>query len=330
MVQRSEEICFSLTVPRGTAPASGWPVVLYGHGTGGSYRSAVESGLAADFANGDIDGGAKLPMATLAYDGVLHGTRKAGSMKPTSELVFNYLNPRAARDNPVQAAVDLFALAKALRGWTGGGVKLDGSKIALYGHSQGGNAGALAAGFESSFNVVVLSGTGGGLIPSILAKKNPVSVAGALPIVLSDGPVTEKHPVLSLLQMYFDRSDPVNYARRIVIAPPMGGKPKNLLHIAGKDDTYAPDSTQEYFGVAAGLPVANPVVMMSSLVKVDKLPVINNLKAGSFPEVTAVQTQYEPMGYDGHFVSTQNAAARKSLRVMIGTFLRDGKAVAQP
>jgi pimeloyl-ACP methyl ester carboxylesterase len=304
--------------------------VLYGHGTGGSYRSHVESGLAADFAGGDVDGGAKLPMAMLGYDGVLHGPRKGGSTKPTSELVFNYLNPRAARDNPLQAAADLFALARALKSWSAGGVKLDPGKIALYGHSQGGNAGALAAGYEPAFGVVVLSGTGGGLIPSMLAKKNPVSVAGALPVVLSDGPVDDRHPVLSLLQMYFDRSDPLNFARRIVIDPPMGGRPRNFLHVVGSDDTYAPDATQEYFAMAAGLSVVAPVVANSMLSVVMNVPVTNNQKVGMFPEVTAVQTQYKPAGYDGHFVSTMHASARRSLRQMIGTFLRDGKATVAP
>ncbi|HEY5281187.1 MAG TPA: hypothetical protein VIM14_00215, partial [Polyangia bacterium] len=42
--QTPQKVCFALTVPKGVAPASGWPLVVYGHGTGGSYRSIVELG----------------------------------------------------------------------------------------------------------------------------------------------------------------------------------------------------------------------------------------------------------------------------------------------
>ncbi|MBI3178975.1 MAG: hypothetical protein HYZ27_04900, partial [Deltaproteobacteria bacterium] len=37
--QRIEPVRFALSVPTGGMPASGWPVVIYAHGTGGSYQS---------------------------------------------------------------------------------------------------------------------------------------------------------------------------------------------------------------------------------------------------------------------------------------------------
>jgi hypothetical protein len=327
-VQRTEDVCVALTVPKGTPPAGGWPVVLYAHGTGGVYRSFVRSGLAAEFARGEAAGGAAVPMAMLGYDGILHGPRKGASAKPSSELVFNYLNPVAARDNAVQGAADIFALVRALESWNAGGVVLDKAKLGFYGHSQGGNAGALAMGYEAAVGPVILSGTGGMLKVSLLEKKNPVSVAAALPIVLSDPRVDGNHPVLNLLQMYFDRSDPVNHARRISVEPPMGVKPKSFLHIFGKDDTYSPDLTQKLFAQAAAIPVVNPVVSEHGLA-VTMAPVHGNYD-GPDGKITVVQTQYAPSGYDGHFVSTEHPAARRTLVQMMGTVFRDGTPTVTP
>ncbi|MBM4353483.1 MAG: hypothetical protein FJ109_06745, partial [Deltaproteobacteria bacterium] len=51
VIKGFEEICFSMTVPKGIPPENGWPVVLYGHGTGGNYRSQIAEGLAAKLTN---------------------------------------------------------------------------------------------------------------------------------------------------------------------------------------------------------------------------------------------------------------------------------------
>jgi hypothetical protein len=269
-------------------------------------------------------------MAMFGYDGVLHGPRKGASTQSTDALVFNFLNPRAARDNSLQGAADLFAVARALESFSAGGIKLDPKKMALYGHSQGGNAAALAAGYEPTFGAVVLSGTGGGLVPGILGKKKPVSVAGALPVVLGDA-VDDFHPVMNLLQMYFDRSDTLNFGRRITHDPPMGSPPRHLFHLYGSSDNYSPDDTLRYFGNAAGLPVIHPVVTkmeILSTLTVIKAPVSENVDVNG-TRITAVQAQYDPKDYDGHFVSTMNAGARKAIQKMLATFFRDGKPVVE-
>jgi hypothetical protein len=331
-IARTEEVCFSLTVPKGTAPEAGWPVVVYAHGTGGSFRSiTVDTGLAKDIATGALGDGTGAPAATFGYDGPLHGTRKGASKKKPDELVFNYLNPRSARDTPLQGAADLFAIARALETFSAGGVKLDPKKMAVYGHSQGGNAAAVASGFEPAFGSVVLSGTGGGLVLGILGKKQPVAVAGALPFVLNDLVVTETHPVMSLMQMFFDRADPLNFARRITSVPPMDVPPHHLLHIYGSNDNYAPEATQRHFGQQAGLPVLHPVVPKAEADNLTQVmaPVKLNRQIGELT-VTAVQAQYAPaMGGEGHFVSTQNADARKALLFMLATFFRDGMPIVQ-
>src|SRR5690349_17587973 len=148
-------------------------------------------------------------MATLGYDGVLHGPRRGASTRPATELVYNFFNPEAARGNSLQGAADLFALARAIEGFPSTlipGVALDPGKLALYGHSQGGNAAANAAGFEPLYGATVLSGTGGTLVFTLLKKTQPTNIAGLIPLVLNEK-VDETNPVINLLQMYFDRAD---------------------------------------------------------------------------------------------------------------------------
>jgi hypothetical protein len=132
----SEDVCFTLTVPKGSAPAGGWPLVIYGHGTGGSYRSVVENGLAEDYAKGELPGGAA-PMATLGYDGALHADRRGGSERSPDDLVYNFVNARGARTPPCRRR-------RSVRGGAGPGrahlVPVNPAKLMVYGHSQGGNA----------------------------------------------------------------------------------------------------------------------------------------------------------------------------------------------
>jgi hypothetical protein len=245
-------------------------------------------------------------------------------------------NPAAARDNGLQAAADLFALVRALPALAAV-APLDAGRLGLYGHSQGGNAAAVAAGYEPAFGVVVLSGTGGGLTRSLLAKTKPISVAALLPALLGEtAAVDVSHPVLNLLQMYFDPADPLNHGRRIVAAPMPGAAARHLLHVFGADDHYAPEATQRDFATAAGLPILHPVVAADpdepAVSPVVLAPVQANLAFGAGAParmVTAVQAQYRPDGYDGHFVGTHNGQARRAIQRMLGSYFRDGMPVVE-
>jgi dienelactone hydrolase len=322
----SEDVCFSLTVPKGAAPAGGWPVIIYSHGTGGSYLSAVGSGLAEEYAKGEVAGGAPAPMATFGYDGALHANRRGGSERSPDELVYNFINARGARDTTLQAGADLFVVARALE--TFATPKLDPAKIMVYGHSQGGNAAALAVPYEPLFGASVMSGTGGTLSFSLLAKKKPVDVAAGIPLLLGDPNVDEFHPILNVLQMYFDRSDGVNFGRRLFKEPPDMVKAHSVLHIFGTEDTYAPVQTQRTYALSAGFPVLTPIVDDFKLMSI-AAPVTGNITVGG-TTVTAVEAQFTPMGYDGHFVSTNHPTARRLIQQMLGTFAREGQSTVGP
>ena len=83
---------FALTVPAGPVPATGWPIAIYSHGTGGDYASFIDDGTALGLAREGI--------AVISTDQVLHGPRNPGG-NPELDF-FNFGNPYAARDNALQ------------------------------------------------------------------------------------------------------------------------------------------------------------------------------------------------------------------------------------
>jgi hypothetical protein len=127
--------------------------------------------------------------------------------------------------------------------------------------------------------------------------------------------------------MYFERADPVNHGRRFFAEPPPGVPARHVLHVFGTGDSYAPVATQRTFGRAAGFPVLGAVLddqAPKDIVKVNG-PLHGNVVTGGGPGVTAAEAQYAPAGMeDGHFVSTANPEARRLIRQMLGSFVRDG------
>ena len=349
MLPLPQKVCFALTVPKGVAPASGWPLVVYSHGTGGSYHSIIDLGLSDDFAQGKspaglglgVDGGASaasVPMATLGYDGILHGTRNGGSTASVGELVYNIFNPSAARDNALQAAADLLAIPHALPGFASApqAIVLNGNRVALYGHSQGGNGASLVAARQSSYGAIVMSGTGGTLIYTLLEKTQPINIPAVLPYFLGEpGPAAldANHPVLNLMQMYFDRSDSVNFGRRLFLEPLDTMTPHHLLHVYGTKDSYSVVDTQRAYALAARFQVATATTMLDSFGLVPVVPPVSlNENFGTISrQLTAVEIQYQPTAaYDGHFVSTQNLSTRAAIQEMLVTFARDGIPTVSP
>ena len=271
----------------------------------------------------------------LGYDGILHGTRNGGSTKAVGELVYNFLNPAAARDNALQAAADLLAIPHGLDGFAEKGIVLDSTRLALYGHSQGGNGASLVAARQSRYGAIVMSGTGGTLIYSLLGKTQPINIPAVLPYLLGEpGPtaVDVNHPVLNLMQMYLDRSDSVNFGRRLLqeLWPTM--TIHHILHVYGTQDSYSVVEAQRAYAIAAGFQVATPIVDDFGLKPIVP-PVSGNVSFRSYddqPE-TAVEIQYQPSAaYDGHFVSTQNLSARAAIQEMLVTFARDGVPTVSP
>jgi len=330
-----EEVCVSLTVPKGTAPEGGYPVALYGHGTNGNYRSHVTEGVSAQLSNFnalDPESGQftrPVGFAVMGWDQILHGPRIGPAPLDPDSLVFNFRNPRASLGNFYQASAETMVLAKLLGNWSDDSAKVDGQpipidsdKVYYFGHSQGGISGPLAVPFVQAVKAMVISGTGGGLVESLLRKESPVDIRDGVTVALQDENIGRTHPVLALLQNYYDPVDPINYGS-MLSHEPYNSRKVPTFHPLGLGDTFT--ATRTMMALAA--------VMRAAVAPSPSLP------AGSFEKIggtaqTALPTkqisgvvtvEYLPdAGKDGHFVVFHKADAIRHYTNFLGTAALDG------
>lgn len=322
VVQGSLDVCFALTVPKGSAPAAGWPLVVHAHGTGGGFTNAVGNGIAETLAT------AATPMATLTFDGVGHGERRGASARDPDSLVFNVINPRAARDNHLQGAVDVIQALRvaqvtpfavppgAVAG--PGTVAFDAARVYYFGHSQGSNVGVPAIAVTDLAPAAVFSGAGSVLIEGIMNKTSPVNARAGLELLIGE-PLGGGHPVMILWQTFFDRIDPINYAGMLIRRPPPGVASKHVLVTWGKGDTFSPESTMNNTAIAASLVAAAPVITPLGLVA-DARPITLSpgVVGGDGPVRFGALFQYDGGGaFDGHFVSTRVSQAVADWRAFL-------------
>lgn len=340
-VAHTDKVCLSLTVPSGAAPAQGWPLVVYAHGTGGHFRSHVVAGFAAELAAGVDDGyGNVVKAAVLGVDQVQHGPRAAGSTVPPAQLFFNVANPQAMRGNALQAAADQLSLLRfaasvsftAQTSPTKTAFKL-GSPVAFWGHDQGATTGAIALPY-GAFRGALVAGLGAGIKDLLAAKRQPWDIATILAVVLQDYVPGGKlrlgadHPAVNVMQIVLDGGDPLTFAH--VTAD------QHQLQIFGTKDTYTFDAVQVSWTLAANLGVAiNDASAAGSAFDIGMLtplaiPAIGNRKVGN-ASITAIARQYGPdSGKDGHFVIADVPSARADAErfvagVLSGAVPRVGK-----
>ncbi|HEX2882596.1 MAG TPA: hypothetical protein VHO25_23915, partial [Polyangiaceae bacterium] len=343
---RSEDVCLSLTVPKGvSAPAGGWPLVVFGHGTGGSFRSHATEVAAllsnvvltdppAALPDGGPGGDDTMHFAVLGYDAVEHGPRRGDSMESPDNLFFNFLNPDAARGNPLQGAADVISIGRfasqlSLTAQQSGGdaISIDPGRIVFLGHSQGSMHGSLALPYADMYQGAVLSGNGASIIHALLNKTSPVNIAQAVPFMLQDQTIAnggialaggENHPALTLIGQWIDPGDPVNFARELAFEPLANHTAKHLFQTYGLGDTFAPPVTMKIYALAAQ---ASEVPAHSSADPADNLGLLqsNGSVTGNRNGITLALRQYAPNGTnDGHFVAFDVDDARTDVLQFLG------------
>jgi hypothetical protein len=337
-VQRREDVCVSVTVPKLEMPADGWPVVVYAHGTGGTSRNHVPlvSGALSSITLPDADGNPQTVGAiTVGWDQVQHFTRRGDSTLDPEPLVFNYANPEAARGNFIQAAADLHAIVSYVESLdvaagdspTGAPIKVDPSKIYFFGHSQGGTSGPIALPFEPAIKAAALSGAGGGLILALLGKKSPVDAELGLIVALQDLAINSQHPVLNLIQGYFEPVDPINYGQFIGDEVVEGvTSARHVFHIYGVDDTFTPPSGMKALARVMRAIFLEPILdeFTGGGVTTSPDPLTSNRRVGD-DRFTVGGKQYAASSdYDGHFTTFREDDARADWIRFFGTAIING------
>lgn len=325
VVQRTEALRVSFTVPEGPMPPDGWPIVIYAHGTGGSYTSFVSDHTATRMAEQGL--------ATISIDQVLHGPRNPGG-DPELDF-FNFMNPIAGRNNPIQGAADDFQVVRLVENLSlldgARQIRFDASKIMFFGHSQGGLTGPPFLAFEPKVRGAVLSGAGGLLYYALLHKTEPVDIAALVAAVILDHPMDEFNPVLALLQMWIERSDTINYGPLLVREPPIGDDgvrlpPMDVYQSMGFVDHYTPLPVIEAFAVSIGGDHVGPAIEPIEGLALRGRSLVQAPVTGNLEGRTAVLVQYEATASDGHFVVFDTPGGRRHTSQFLGTYAATGAA----
>lgn len=324
VVARQESMRVAITIPTTAMPASGWPVIMYAHGTGGDFKSFVSERLALRYA--------KLGFAMISIDQVLHGPRSPNSDPEIS--FFNYFNPYAARDNVLQGSVDLLSLRRLVDtiAFTEEDAEptrpchFDGGRVYFIGHSQGALTGTPYLAYAKDLAGAVLSGGGALFYISATKKVEPLDIPTLIAGALGETTIEDFHPVLALAQLWIDPSDPVNYGPLISANTPTRA-PFPVFLLEGMGDSYTPNPGAEALVTSMGIPqLAPPTQAIAGLTLRSLVPAITPLR-DNIHGVTMALGQYQPnLGDDGHFVLFDQDDAIRQTSGFLASLMTTGHA----
>lgn len=332
------DLRIAITIPKrymepGSPQQRPIPIVMYGHGTGGSYTTYISNNTARILANSGIAG--------FGIDQAVNGERTTTLAGTKLDfLFFNALNLPAARDNVRQSALDYYWQARYIPTlqikYQGHTFVFDPQRIWFMGHSQGGLTGPLVLAFENSVKAAYLSAPGGFLIHTLLYKTQPaepILLPAVIDYILCDEKksISVFHPILSLVQNFFDPADPVNYTPPILDG---SRSPIQLLMTEGLTDQYAPPQVFEPLAIAMGLPLLGPEHQAVEGLRIRQipnytLPVRGNFYHPSGSPMTVGFTQHQICKYengspcDGHFVAFYNENAHRNWLTFFQSLIYD-------
>lgn len=344
-----ENVCVALTIPKFRAkPAAGWPLLMFAHGTGGSFRSGA-TGMAAAVSPLAAEP-TKAAYATLGIDQPMHANRRgkdsAGkelTLDP-GPLFYNFANPAAARGNFWQGAADNYALLRWVKAYLGEDiatgpaqkVTFDPANLVFMGHSQGSTSGPISLPYMQGLKAAVLSGCGASLPYGLMGKKKPYDAAIGITLGLQDLGTDAQHPVLNLLQNYFEVADPLIYAPLLQFKPVTA--PIHVLHTYGIGDSYTPETTSRIFAAAARTTLGLPATLPPWLDKMDDLGVPSAqlpIKPAAAGKVIAVTLEAKNdaansktgKDYDGHFVAFNDKTLANAVLLFLDSLAKGAPTV---
>ncbi len=326
-LQRQEEVCVSITVPRVEAPGDGFPVALFAHDAGDHFRSFVTRGTAARLA--------RLGWAMVSFDGVLQGARAGTGTPPDAAsavaLLENLDDIVLQRDHGLQALADLFAMARMLEDaqvpTDMGEVTLDRHRLVFFGHGRGAHPGLAFTAFDRTAIGAVFAAPAAGMLDYLRQTQSPVNTGAELEIAFADPDLNGMHPALHLVQSWLDPRDPVNYGR-FVRRPPDGVTAKHVFMLYGVGDTVTPAGPMAHFAVAGRLErVGEELEPLNAVREVEGPRAHGNIRTRDGAR-TQVIKQYAAEGdLDGHDVVFESQAAIGDLNSFFRGLVEDPNGV---
>jgi dienelactone hydrolase len=330
-----------VTIPRRAMPTAGFPTVVFSRTGAGGERPLVDRGPRAVAGGAAVEPGAGLARdfaevgwAAISIDGP-HGGLRNVTHGDEQFLMFNVLNPTALRDNVRQSALELvltahlvptLRVASAACDGAPAEARLDGDRLAIFGHSMGAWIAPLAVAAEPRFRAMILSGAGASWIENVLWKQKPLDVRPLARTFLGYGvtfDLSPGDPVLSLLQWAGESADPQLYGERVA---------SHVLMVQGIVDHYIMPTIANATSLAMGLDLAGPALdgTVPELASFPPLATLLPLRDrttlplpafGNRDGRTAVVVQHAADGIeDGHEALFQTAAPRRQVRCFLTDF----------
>lgn len=228
---------FYVTIPKAPMPEGGYPIVIFGHGLGGSAFDAIGASRLFEDA----------PVMVIGISALSHGRRGMATN------FFNLVDGFATRENFRQTVADMLQLELMIKNATVAPFdKVNHDRIHYFGVSLGGIMGTLFMGNDPNVRTGVLSVPGGGL-PNIVQS---TAIGGLLKPLIS---LTVRIPMTDprfpaflrrfthLSQWVLDAGDPINTAAAILDPErSLPGVPvKRILMQVGITDDVVPNFTSE-------------------------------------------------------------------------------------
>lgn len=269
--QGTQSVRLSVAMPKRAPPASGQPLTLYFHGSGGEYREVMDRGPLAPTAprnqQGDPPPGsgpstylARRGLATLGFDFPLHGDRDSPPDTTGLKLYDLFGDIDSTVDNMSVAAMEAVYLTRLLPALelplpAGGTTRVDLARLSAMGHSMGSTIGIPVATVDPRIKGYVFSGAGGLLTEVATETTYPVKLGSTLELLLGfkTGETLERtHPLLHAFQTLWDATDPTAKARHVAREPYEGQVAKPYFLPQGLTDGYFHPGAQAAIGGALG------------------------------------------------------------------------------
>ncbi|MCB9521852.1 MAG: hypothetical protein H6702_00550 [Myxococcales bacterium] len=322
-VQRQSQACLAMTVPRGPAPAGGWPTVIYAPDLGEGFRAFIDNGFANRLA--------RLGWAVISVEPLLDGARFGEEAPPEAAtlgaLLNDVLRPARARDLVLQSAAELHAVVRLLSTYrvptADGNQRFSGEKLAFFGQGRGAWVGVPFLAYAPTVDAAVLSSAGAGWIDTLRFTTAPHRPGYQLAVELADDGLNGMHPGLHLVQAALDPADPMNFGG-LIRRPPEGVTPKHVLHIVGLEDGRTPYATANHLAIALRLQRVGSAP--------DEFPGVDPAEAGAVRgnvdyRSAGLRTQvvklYAPDGGDGAQVAFELQPAIADVGTFFRTLLED-------
>lgn len=243
---------FRLTIPEGTTPPGGWPVVIYAHGLGGQNTDVYRWGNAL----------APHGFAVIGISALKHGYRG------TVPEFFDWESLPRTREHFRQTNADHLQLLRMIIEGKADALapfdQLDETNVSYMGISLGGILGesflALAPGANNQRGLIIVGG--GHLSRELYAES--VGAGYFYPFLQNRAQINSGDPEFQLfmkgfemlVQLGMDRADPVNFAAHVVApnTPLTGGANKLVLQTISVGDTWVPNDANEALQRAYGIP----------------------------------------------------------------------------